>query len=113
MSRHAGLTAWMLQRLSALYLAAYTIFLLLHFARRTPTDYLTWQSWVASPAVGISAALFFAALLLHAWIGLRDILMDYVHALALRLGLTALLLLGLIACGLWVLRILWQAGYAG
>jgi succinate dehydrogenase / fumarate reductase membrane anchor subunit len=52
-------------------------------------------------------------LLLHVWVGLRDILMDYVHMLALRLSLTAVLLLSLVACGLWALRILWQAGYAG
>jgi succinate dehydrogenase / fumarate reductase membrane anchor subunit len=112
MSRHDGLRTWMLQRLSALYLTAYTIYLLLHFARQAPTDYQAWQAWVATPAVGISAALFFLALLLHAWVGLRDILMDYVHSLALRLSLTALLLLGLSACGLWALRTLWQAGYA-
>lgn len=112
MSRHAGLHAWLLQRLSALYLAAYTVYLLLHFARQTPTDYQAWRNWVALPVVSIGAALFFIALLLHAWVGLRDILMDYVHSTALRLGLTALLLLGLAACGLWSLRILWQAGYA-
>ncbi len=102
----------MLQRLSALYLTAYTIYLLLHFALQAPADYQAWQSWVAKPAVGISAALFFLALLLHVWVGLRDILMDYVHSLALRLSLTAMLMLGLGACGLWALRILWQAGYA-
>ncbi len=111
MSRHAGLQAWMLQRLSALYLAAYIIYLLLHCARQSSADYQAWQTWVATPAVGISAALFFLALLLHAWVGLRDILMDYVHPLAMRLSLTALLLLGLTACGLWALRILWHAGY--
>ena len=112
MSRHAGLQAWMLQRLSALYLAAYTLYLLWHFIRHAPDGYQTWHAWIATPAVGISAALFFLALLLHAWVGLRDILMDYVHTLTLRLGLTALLLLGLTACGLWALHILWQAGYA-
>ncbi len=83
MSRHAGLHVWMLQRLSALYLAAYAGYLLLHFVRQAPADYLTWQTWIATPAVGISAALFFLALLLHAWVGLRDILMDYVRSLAL------------------------------
>jgi succinate dehydrogenase / fumarate reductase, membrane anchor subunit len=113
MSRHAGLHAWMLQRLSALYLATYSGYLLLHFARQAPADYQAWQAWVATPAIGISAALFFLALLLHVWVGLRDILMDYVRTLALRLSLTALLLLGLVACGLWALRILWKAGYAG
>lgn len=113
MSRHAGLHPWMLQRLSALYLATYSIYLLLHFACQAPADFQAWHLWVATPAVSISAALFFLALLLHVWVGLRDILMDYVHTLALRLSLTAVLLLGLVACGLWALRILWQAGYAG
>ncbi len=112
MSCHAGLQAWMLQRLSAVYLAAYTLYLLLHFTCQAPVGYQDWHSWVATPAGGISAALFFLALLLHAWVGLRDILMDYVHSLALRLSLTAILLLGLGACGLWALRILWHAGYA-
>ncbi len=112
MSRHAGLHTWMLQRLSALYLATYTLYLLVHFAARAPADYQAWQAWIAVPAVAIGGALFFLALLLHAWVGLRDILMDYVHSLTLRLGLTALLLLGLSACGLWALHILWQAGHA-
>ena len=110
MSRHAGLRPWLLQRLSAVYLAAYTFYLLLHFSIRAPADYQAWQHWIASPVVSVSAALFFLALLLHVWVGLRDILMDYVRPLALRLTCTAILALGLSACGLWALRILWKAG---
>lgn len=108
MSRHAGLRPWLLQRLSAVYLAVYFVYLLLHFAFQAPVDYPAWQGWVTSPAVSISAALFFLALLLHVWVGLRDILMDYVQSLAVRLIITSMLALGLSACGLWALRILWK-----
>ena len=107
MSRHAGLRPWLLQRLSAVYLTVYAVYLLLHFVLQAPTDYLMWQSWVSSPVVSVSAALFFLALLLHAWVGLRDILIDYVQSMAVRLFVTAMLAVGLSACGLWALRILW------
>ena len=110
MSRQAGLRPWLLQRLSAVYLAIYTGYLFVHFIFHAPADYQAWQSWVTSPAVSVSAALFFLALLLHAWVGLRDILMDYVHPLAVRLFVTAMLILGLAACGLWALQILWKVG---
>ena len=108
MSRHAGLRPWLLQRLSAVYLAVYIIYLWLHFVFQAPADYLAWQGWMASPAISVSAALFFLALLLHVWVGLRDILMDYVQPLSVRLFVTAMLAIGLSACGLWVLRILWK-----
>jgi len=45
---------------------------------------------------------------LHVWVGLRDILMDYVQPLSVRLFVTAMLAMGLSACGLWALRILWK-----
>jgi len=103
MSRHSGLRPWLLQRLSAVYLAAFTVYLLIHFSLRPSADYQAWKQWLASPAVSIGAALFFLALLLHVWVGLRDILMDYVQPVALRLFGSAALALGLGACGLWAL----------
>lgn len=112
MSRHPGLRPWLLQRVSAVYLGVYTVYLFWHFARHTPSDFAAWQSWVASPTVNVSAVLFFLALLLHVWVGLRDVLMDYVRSAATRLIANALLLLTLAACGLWALRILMRTGVA-
>ena len=112
MSRHAGLRPWLLQRLSAVYLGVYTVYLFWHFALHAPTDFIAWQGWVASSTVSVSAALFFLALLLHVWVGLRDVLMDYVRNTTWRVIGSALLLLTLSAWGLWALRILARVGYA-
>jgi succinate dehydrogenase / fumarate reductase membrane anchor subunit len=58
--------------------------------------------------VGVSTALFFTALLLHAWVGGRDVLLDYIHAARIRFVSLAGLALGLIALGFWVIHILYS-----
>jgi succinate dehydrogenase / fumarate reductase membrane anchor subunit len=100
--------AWLLQRLSAVVMLAYLLFVLAHFWLDPPNSYQQWTQWLHQPAIAIVTGVFFAALLLHAWVGLRDVLMDYVHPLAIRLGLLTLLGLALLALGLWAMRILLQ-----
>jgi len=108
--RGGGLRAWLLQRLSAVYMAVFMLYLLLTFAVAAPNTYGEWHDWMGNPWMGLASALFFAALLMHAWVGMRDVVMDYVHPTALRLSALSLVALGLAACGLWILRVLWQAG---
>jgi succinate dehydrogenase / fumarate reductase membrane anchor subunit len=48
-------------------------------------------------------------LLLHAWIGVRDILIDYAHPLWLRVTAYSLVIIFLLGCGAWAGRILLQA----
>jgi len=57
--------------------------------------------------MSIATGAFFAALLAHAWVGVRDVLIDYVHAMAIRAALLGLVGLSLTAMGVWVVRILW------
>ena len=71
-------------------------------------DFQTWRDWVAHPAVNIALALFFASLLLHAWVGGRDVVMDYVKPYSLRFVVLVVLGSGLVAMGLWVMRILFM-----
>ena len=107
MSRKAsGFRAWLIQRVSAIYLALYLFYLLFHFSLNPPVDFVHWQSWLASPLTSVLMALFFLALLLHAWIGIRDVIIDYIHPLAIRLIVLSGVALLLIGCGFWVLRIL-------
>jgi succinate dehydrogenase / fumarate reductase membrane anchor subunit len=105
MSRKAsGFRAWLIQRISAIYLAVYFIYLFFHFAFAAPGSHEQWQAWLAAPVVSVTLALFFLALLLHAWIGVRDVVIDYVHPLAIRLTVLTGVALLLIGCGFWVLR---------
>ena len=105
MSRKAsGFRAWVVQRVSAIYLALGFIYLAGYFLLSPPADYAAWQQWLASPLVSVGLALFFIALLLHAWIGVRDVVIDYVHPLGIRLTVLTLVALLLMGCGFWLLR---------
>jgi succinate dehydrogenase / fumarate reductase membrane anchor subunit len=46
--------------------------------------------------------------LLHAWVGMRDILMDYIKPTGLRLALEVLVILVLVGCAGWAVQILWR-----
>lgn len=114
MSRKAsGLRAWILQRLTAIYLALFVIYLGFRWLGSPPANYAEWQGWVGNPWVSIAILLFFASLLLHAWIGVRDVLIDYVHPFGARLTLLALAGSGLLGCGLWVLQVVFMARAGG
>ncbi len=104
-----GLRAWILQRVSALYLGAFVLYLLLRLAFGGSGDYATWRAWVAQPHVTVLAAVFFIMLLGHAWVGARDVILDYAPNLVLRAGLLIVLALALLLCAAWVGRILMLA----
>jgi succinate dehydrogenase / fumarate reductase membrane anchor subunit len=113
MSRRAsGLRAWFIQRASAIYLLLFIIYLLQHLILHAPSDHLAWQSWVAQPWAGFGLLLFFASLILHAWVGVRDVLIDYVHPTAIRVTLLTVVGFVLIGCALWVLQIIILANVA-
>lgn len=101
-----GLRAWILQRVSALYLGAFIVYLLIRFALDTPADYAAWKAWVGQPHVVVLGAVFFIMLLAHAWVGARDVILDYAPSLGLRMLLLIALALVLLLCAVWLARIL-------
>ena len=105
-----GLTIWLVQRASALVMALYLpLFGLYAWAQGSP-GYVGWHGLFEPLAAKVTTLLLFAALLSHAWIGMREIVIDYVHCprcLGLRLILHfgfAVLYLG---CLVWAADILW------
>lgn len=107
MSRKAsGLKAWLVQRVSAIYIGLFTLYLLLTLLLAPPPDYIAWRLWFATPLMSTATLLFVLAVLVHAWVGVRDVVIDYVGHAAIRVTLLALVALFLIACGLWALQFL-------
>ncbi len=107
MSYHVdGLRTWMLQRFTAVYLGLYLVIVLVYFWLHPAPDYSEWRAWFADPLVAIASAGFILAMLIHGWVGLRDVILDYIHHLGLRLLLLTLIGLLLIGCGFWGVRIL-------
>jgi len=95
-----GLRAWLVQRFSAVYLAGFLLYALVGWATRTDEGHAAWRAWLAEPAHWIATLVFLVALLLHAWVGMRDVLLDYVRPLALRLLMLAVVALVLAFSGL-------------
>jgi len=114
MSRQAsGLKAWVVQRVTALYLAVFCVYLLIHFLVAPPPDYAAWRDWVAQPLVSLGLLVLVPVLLAHAWVGLRDVLMDYIKPLGLRVGLLSAAAFVFLAAGLWALRAIILVGLQG
>ena len=109
MSRPAhGLRDWLLQRLTAIYLGLFLIYLLVHFLLQPQHTFQEWHDWVTRPVMIIATAIFILAVLVHGWVGMRDVVLDYVHAVSLRITVLSLIALTLIGCGVWTLRLLVQ-----
>jgi succinate dehydrogenase / fumarate reductase membrane anchor subunit len=107
----SGLPAWLVQRLSALYMALFTLVSLVWWWWTPDLDYTKWRTLFMHPVVAIATAMFFLALLLHAWVGVRDVILDYAgHRPGLRLLLLAVLGGWLIALAMWVVRIVFSGG---
>ena len=103
---HYGLGDWLLQRLTAVVMAGYTLFVFGCIAVGRPSSYTDLKAMLAGGFIRIFTMLFFVALLYHAWVGMRDILMDYVKAAGLRLALEAAVGLVLVVYLIWSASIL-------
>jgi len=113
-SRQAhGLRAWLLQRITAAYLLLFIVYLFIHFIRTPLSDYAVWHAWLANPLVNLATGLFVFSVLIHAWVGIRDVIIDYVTHAGLRVTLFAGVILMLAGCGLWSLRVLFLAAITG
>ena len=110
---HYGATDFIIQRVTAVILAVYSILFLLAVIF-TKIDYDSWRNlftftWFGGFPVGkISTSLAFVALVYHAWVGVRDIWMDYIKSAGLRLFLQVLTVLWLLASIFYFVKILWS-----
>jgi succinate dehydrogenase / fumarate reductase, membrane anchor subunit len=106
---HYGWRDWLLQRLTAAVMLLYTLFFVGVLVTLPNVDYVHWRALWQLPLMRYATLLFVIATLLHAWIGVRNIFMDYVKDTGVRLTLYVLAVLALVVYGLWALQILWSA----
>lgn len=105
---HYGFRDWLAQRVTATVMALYTVYLLVRVALMPMHDNAAWHALMAGGFTKFFTFLFALSLFYHAWVGVRDIWMDYVKPLGLRLALHVLTLLALIGYSGWMAQILWR-----
>lgn len=102
-----GVRDWLVQRVTAVYMALYSLVVGGWLVLGRPLSYERWYGLFAIPWVRHATLLFFLCACWHAWLGMRDIFMDYVRATALRLALEAAAALVLLAYAARAAEILW------
>ena len=104
---HTGTGSWLLQRATAGVLALVLPGLLVYFLIALPVDFAGWRALFEPLWLRVSMLLAGLALALHAWIGMRDIFMDYVRPVGLRLALYLAVIGTLAATLVWLAAVLW------
>ena len=110
----SGLYDWMAQRVSAVVLAAYTLFLLGYVVCNPGMGYAEWQGLFSNTAMRIFSLLALVSLIIHAWVGMWTITTDYLTPMAIGRWATVVRFLVQAVCGVlqfvvfvWGVQILW------
>jgi succinate dehydrogenase / fumarate reductase membrane anchor subunit len=105
---HYGTRDWLAQRITAAIMAVYTLLAIAVLVPKLPFTYESWKALFSQGWMRVATLLFVVSLAWHAWVGVRDILMDYVQHDGLRLALQVLTILLLASYGAWTIQILWR-----
>lgn len=105
---HYGLKDWIAQRVTAVVMAVYTLILGIAILTGGAETQQSWHALMGSGFFRFATPLFILSLCYHAWIGVRDIWMDYVKHTGVRLTLHVLTILVLVGYAVWAVQIIWR-----
>jgi succinate dehydrogenase / fumarate reductase, membrane anchor subunit len=105
---HYGVKDWLAQRVTAVLMVIYTAVLLISFLTGNNFTYEGWAGLFAQQWFKLFSLVTLFGLFYHAWVGMRDIWMDYVKPVGIRLTLQIATIGWLIACAVWSVQILWS-----
>jgi succinate dehydrogenase / fumarate reductase membrane anchor subunit len=105
---HYGLRDWLAQRVTAALMALFTLALIVQVLTPGEMGYDKWAGIFSHQWMKVLSFVVVVALLVHAWVGVRDILMDYVKGVGARLALQVATIVWLVGCAGWAVQVLWR-----
>lgn len=105
---HYGSRDWLLQRVTAILMTIYLIVLVSVLCITAPQNYAEWKGLFQSQWLRIATFVFFMGMFWHAWVGVRNVLMDYVHSMSIRLMMQIAVVTALLFYLVWTAEILWS-----
>ena len=106
---HYGLRDWLAQRVTAVLMALFTLLVLAQVIfSKGPIGYDKWAGIFSAQWMKVITFTVIIALLYHAWVGVRDIWMDYVKSVSVRLSLQVFSIVWLVGCAGWAIQVLWR-----
>lgn len=104
---HYGLRDWLAQRITAVVMVVYSLFIAEYLLTQPSLGYDTWSALFSGDLMRSFTLLFLLCVFYHAWIGVRDIVMDYVKPSGVRLAIHVVVILALVMYVIWSVQILW------
>ncbi len=106
---HYGMRDWLAQRVTAALMALFTLLLLAQvLLGKGPIGYDKWAGIFSAQWMKVLTFAVIIALLYHVWVGMRDIWMDYIKPVWLRLSLQVFTIVWLVGCAGWGIQVLWR-----
>jgi len=105
---HYGLRDWLAQRVTAVLMALFTVALLVQVLAPGQLGYDRWAAIFSQQWMKVLSFVTVVALAYHAWVGVRDIWMDYVKPVGIRLALQVFSIVWLLGCAGWAIQVLWR-----
>ena len=105
---HYGVRDWLVQRATAVLMALFTIVLVAQCLTSGEMSYQKWGGIFSHQWMKVLTFVMIGSILWHAWVGVRDVLMDYVKAFAARIVLQVAAIVWLVGCAGWALQVLWR-----
>lgn len=102
-----GIRDWLIQRVSAVVIAVYFLYLLFYVATTPGIDFYDWQALFQQTWMRIFSLIFLIMLSLHAWIGVWTIITDYLKNTTIRILSQLIVIFALLSCVIWGIQILW------
>ena len=105
---HYGLRDWLSQRVTAALMALFTVALIVQVMWPGEMGYDKWAGIFSRQWMKALTFVVIVSLLIHAWVGMRDIWMDYVQPIGVRLALQVFTIVWLVGCAGWAIQVLWR-----
>ena len=105
---HYGLRDWLAQRVTAALMALFTLALIVQVLLPGEMGYDKWAGIFSRQWMKVLTFVVIVSLLYHVWVGMRDVWMDYVKPVAVRLVLQVFTIVWLTGCAGWAIQVLWR-----
>jgi succinate dehydrogenase / fumarate reductase, membrane anchor subunit len=105
---HYGMRDWLSQRVTAVVMAVFTIAVIVQVLMPGEMGYEHWAAIFSQQWMKVLTFVTVLALLWHAWVGMRDVWMDYVKPVGIRLTLQVATIAYLVGCAGWAVQVLWR-----
>jgi succinate dehydrogenase / fumarate reductase, membrane anchor subunit len=105
---HYGFRDWLSQRVTAVLMALFTLVLLVQVIFGGEMGYVKWSGIFAAQWMKVLTFIVIVSLAYHVWVGMRDVWMDYIKPVVVRLALQVFTIAWLVGCTGWAVQVLWR-----